>query len=291
MKQYNVGAPFERIAMDIAGPFPVTDNGNKYIMIIADYFTKWTEAFAIPNQEAETVANEFVYNWVCRFGVPLELHSDQGRNFESQIFKEMCRVLKINKTRTTPLHPQSDGMVERFNRTLEQALSKTVDSNQNNWDQAIQPFMLAYRSAVHDTTSFTPFRMLIGREARLPCDLEFGIPEQEQTTVGDYAYKLRHQLQEIHEIARGRIKLASGKMKTRYDLRANSVGFQENDLVWFYNPKRRIGKSPKLQPDWEGPFTIITRINDVVYRIQKYKSPRAKMKVVHLDRSAHYSSC
>ncbi|CAK1591810.1 unnamed protein product [Parnassius mnemosyne] len=93
MKLYNVGAPWERIAIDVAGPFPETESGNKYFMVVMGYFTKWPEVFAIPNQEASTVADKLVHEVFCRFGVPLEIHSDQGRNFESQIFQETCRVM------------------------------------------------------------------------------------------------------------------------------------------------------------------------------------------------------
>ena len=114
MGQYNVGAPMERLALDVLGPLPISNAGNKYQLIVADYFTKWPEAYPLPNQEATTVAEVVVNEFVCRFGVPLEIHSDQGRNFESAAFTEMCNLIGM-KTRTTPLHPQSDGMVERFN--------------------------------------------------------------------------------------------------------------------------------------------------------------------------------
>jgi transposase InsO family protein len=117
LAQYNVGSPVERVAIDVLGPLPTSEDGNKCILILiaADNFTKWVEGYALPNQEAVTVADVLVKEFVCRFGVPLFIHSDQGRNFESAVFGEMCRLLGINKTRTTPLHPQSDGMVERFN--------------------------------------------------------------------------------------------------------------------------------------------------------------------------------
>ena len=81
--RYNVGQPFERIAIDIAGPFPSTDDGNRYIMVVGDYFTKWVEAYAIPNQDVTTVAKQLVHNFCCRYGAPMEIHTDQGRHFES----------------------------------------------------------------------------------------------------------------------------------------------------------------------------------------------------------------
>lgn len=93
------------------------------MLVVGDYFSKWTEAYPLPNQEAKTVARVLVEEWVCRYGTPRSLHSDQGRNFESNLFGELCRLLGINKTRTTPYQPQSDGMIERFNRTSLSMLS------------------------------------------------------------------------------------------------------------------------------------------------------------------------
>ena len=119
----------ERVAVDILGPLPTSTQGNKYVLIATDYFTKWPEAYPIPNQEAVTVARCLVNQFFSRFGVLLELHSDQGRNFESALFQKLCQFLGVRKTRTMPLHPQSDGMVERMNRTLEAQLAKFVEEH------------------------------------------------------------------------------------------------------------------------------------------------------------------
>ena len=123
----------ERIAVDVLGPLPITEAGNKYLLVIMDYFSKWPEVHPMPNHEASTVAEILVKEVVSRFGVPVTIHSDQGRNFESSLIAEMCLLLGAEKTRTTPLHPESDGMVERFNRTLEAQLSMFVDKNHHNW--------------------------------------------------------------------------------------------------------------------------------------------------------------
>lgn len=116
----------DRIAADILGELPITAKGNRYILVVSDYFTKWTEAFAMPNMEAKTVAKIMVEEVFVRLGTPRIIHSDQGRQFESELFREVCRLFHIEKTRTTAYHPQSDGMVERFNRTLTSMLSAFV---------------------------------------------------------------------------------------------------------------------------------------------------------------------
>ena len=290
LQQYNVGSPFERVAMDVAGPFPTSTAGNKYLLVVMDYFSKWPEVYALPNQEAKTVAEAFVENWITRFGVPVELHSDQGRNFESSIFQEVCTLLGIHKTRTTALHPQSDGMVERFNRTLEEHLRKIVDKDQRNWDKCIQMFLLAYRSAKHETTGYTPAKIIFGSDLRLPADLKFGTNPTAVRNDGDYCSALKEEMNELHLMVRQHTHLMSNKMKDRFDQAANSKGFEEGDLVLLYNPLRKKGLSPKLQTAWEGPYMVMKRLNDVVYRIQRNGKARCKMKVVHLERLAPFGS-
>ncbi|PIK35202.1 Retrovirus-related Pol polyprotein from transposon [Apostichopus japonicus] len=144
LKQYGSGHTMQRCAMDIMGPLPKSTRGNRYVLVIADYFTKWTEAYPMADMEAETVARLLVEQFICRYGVPDELHTDQGRQFESELFQHMCRLLDINKTRTTPFHPQSDGMVERFNRTLAEMLSAVVAKDQLDWDSWIPYVLMAY---------------------------------------------------------------------------------------------------------------------------------------------------
>src|SRR5436190_5845630 len=287
MRQYNVGSPFEWIAVDVAGPFPETEDGNKYIIFVMDYFSKWAEAYALPNQEASTIAEEIIKQWISRFGTPLELHSDQRRNFESNLFQKICQLLDIRKTRTTTLHPQSDGMVERMNRTINKYLSKVVSDHQRDWDNYLHLFLLAYRASVHETTGQSPAKIIFGHELRLPCNLNFGIKPGEEIAGEDYVSDLRHRMEDIHNRVRTNIQSASDQMKIQYDVRAEAGGYQSGDLVWLYNPKRRRGYSPKLQRQWEGPYEVVTRINDVIYRIKKL--PNGKPRIVHYNRLAPYS--
>ena len=176
MQPVQVGFPLERIATDILGEFPETENGNRYILVVSDYFTKWTEAFPLRNMEAHTVAKLITNEVICRFGCPVAVHSDQGRQYESVLFTEVCRLLEIRKTRTTPYHPQSDGMVERFNKTLATMLSAYVNENHRDWDESIPYVMMAYRSSQHETTGFTPNMLMLGREVTTPLDIMYEMP-------------------------------------------------------------------------------------------------------------------
>ena len=168
MQTVEAGYLMQVVAVDIAGPFPESEAGNRYILVVGDYFTKWMEAYAIPDQEVKTVATKLVDEFFCRYSLPEQLHSDQGRQFESQLMKEICDLLNIAKTRTTAYHPQCDGLVERFNRTLKHMLSNTLKDHPFNWEQWLRKVCMAYNSSIHSSTGYTPYCLLFGHEARLP---------------------------------------------------------------------------------------------------------------------------
>ncbi|GFX38675.1 retrovirus-related Pol polyprotein from transposon 412 [Trichonephila clavipes] len=234
LQLYNVGAPFERIAFDILGPLPRSSDGHNNILVVMDYFTKWPEAYPIPDQDGSTFAEVLVQHWISRFGVPLQLHSDQGRNFDSAVCKRLCEILAIAKTRTTALHPQSDGMVERFNWTILNSLSLLVSSNQQDWDKKLPFFLLAYRSAVHETTGYSPSQILFGRDLRLPADILFSRTPDAPLAPEEYIEKLQARMEEMHHLAGERIGLASEKMKTLYEAKATGHDFHEGYKVWLW---------------------------------------------------------
>ena len=197
------GLPMERIAIDILGELPESQRGNKYIVVVGDYFTKWTEALPIPNMEACTVAKVLVEDVLCRFGIPQAIHSDQGRQFESNLFQEMCKLFGIEKTRTTPYHPQSDGMVERFNRTLATMLTAYVSSNQRDWDSQLPYVTMAYRSTDHETTGMSPNMLMFGREVSTPLDLMFELPNLSKPIPNNqWVWELRDRIETAHTLVR-----------------------------------------------------------------------------------------
>ena len=149
--------------MDILDVCDPTPDGYRYILVIADYFSKWTEAFPIKDKCADTVADVLVNKIILRFGMPLVIHSDQGREFENGLMKSLCNLLGCVKTRTAPYHPESDGMVERFNRTCLLMLSMFVNDRRDNWNELLPFVMHAYRTSVHESTGVFPVPPYDGR--------------------------------------------------------------------------------------------------------------------------------
>ncbi|XP_042234639.1 protein NYNRIN-like [Homarus americanus] len=198
----------ERVAVEIAGPLPLTADGNRYICVAINYFTKWPEAYAIPNQEPTTVAKILVDQFFCRFGVTHELHSDQGRYFQSAVSGTCCKLLGIRKTRTTPLRPQSDGMIEKFNWTFGQELAKFCIEGQTEWVQKLSGLLMPYRSAAHESTGYILAKLMQGHELRLPVDLLTGRPPDEEfpEETTSYVKSLQERLMEVHHQVRGALE-------------------------------------------------------------------------------------
>lgn len=143
------GYAFEIVGIDIVGPLPPSASGNKYLLVAVDHLSRWADAYPLQDIRAQTVAKVFVANWVSCFGVPERIHSDQGTQFESHLFAEMCRSLGVSKSCTTLYHPQGNGMKERVNRTLCNLLRVYAHDNPERWDEQIPYVLLSYRSSVH----------------------------------------------------------------------------------------------------------------------------------------------
>ena len=280
------GYPFERIAMDLIPNLPETVRGNKHILVIADYFTKWVEAYPLQRMDAETIASAFASEFVARYGAPESIHTDQGRNFDSALFKQVCSLLGIRKTRTTAYHPASDGLVERFNQTLEKVLSHYVSDHQRDWDTHLPAMLLAYRATPQTSTGYTPAYLLFGRELCLPQDVAYGLPPvttaRAETTAG-YVKELRLSLQETHAFVRDKLRAVHRHQAHLHDAGAVLVSFEVGDLVWMLVPAIPVGTSAKFAKLWRGPFEVMTKLSSVLYRVRDPVGKRGVM-IVHVNR-------
>jgi hypothetical protein len=274
--------PFQLVTCDILGPFPATVRGTKYILVFMCHFTKWVEMYGLNTLEAIEVA-QCLIDLICRHGVPEGLLSDQGRNFESNLFKDVLDLLDVHKVRTTPYHPQCDGQTERFNRTLLSMLKVYVNENQDDWDLLLNKLAFAYRTAVHRTTGQTPFEMVYGRQPKLPLDI--CLPSEVEPIELDheaYVKELKERLELMFNYVKQNTEVKIEKAKIAYDRKVRCSSYQIGDKVWLLNCEKKKGTSPKLAKAWKGPYVIIDKIGPVNYKI---KMPNGtKRSIVHINR-------
>jgi transposase InsO family protein len=258
------GRPWQKVAVDLVGPLPETPRGNKWILVIMDHFTRWQDAIALPDATASTVATTLDERIFAYMGLPECLHSDQGTQFEGQLMKELCQLWRIDKTRTTPYHPQANGMVERNNRTLGDALrTLLLQRGQEEWDLLLPQIMRALRSTPNTTTKETPNNMMFGRELRLPDQVQsYPLPTTIQPQ-NEYVQELMTRLEETHDIIRDK------QIETRHKDQEEPLVFNTGDMVLMLNKRRRKGENPKLQAKFVGPYQVMEAYKNHTYRIHR----------------------
>ena len=286
MKSITVGQPMELWAMDILGPLPMTPRGNQYILVMSDHFTKWVEAVPMANQRAETVAKAFVDEVVTRHGVPSKLLTDQGRNFEADLMKNVFSLLGVTKLRTSPYHPQTDGQVERLNRTLKGILTTYVNKDHTDWDVHLPLALFAYRNSVHSSSGVTPFKAIYGREATTPLVLMSTPLDVQEQFISNYCDELEKTLKDVQVSITTKINEAQRRQKQSYDDR-NSVNqskpFKKGDRVWLNDQAVPKGLCRKFHLHWAGPYVVLSQLGNTNYHI-KPEFGTGQAKVVHRNR-------
>uniref|UniRef100_A0A8C2IA21 Gypsy retrotransposon integrase-like protein 1 n=1 Tax=Cyprinus carpio TaxID=7962 RepID=A0A8C2IA21_CYPCA len=285
--------PFERVAMDIL-ELPITTKGNRYVLVVKDYFTKFVNLYALFYQSAQTVAHCLFEDYILIHGIPESLHSDQGRQFESEVVSTLCRLLKIKKTRTTAYHPASDGMVERFNRTLTDQLAKILFSCGGEWDNYIKQVAFAYNSSPHLSTKFSPYFLVHGREPRMPTDVLLATHTLDQnisTCHAAFVSTLLANLQDAFRSARMYSEVAHDRQKLYHDSGLRHQPYAVGAMVWLHNP---VESRMKLAPHWKGPFKIAQIFDSggepgLTYRIVSPMDSDGQGQVVHYNRLRPYT--
>ena len=273
MTECHAGMPMEKVHLDFLGPLPKTSHGNEYILVMVDQFTKWVECVPLPSQTAEATAQAAVSGLFSRFGYPLQIVTDQGRNFESKLFSNLCKVLQIHKARTTPYRPSANGQVERYNRTLMDAVRCYIGKSQNQWDKYLSQIAGAIRSTVNRSTGFTPNMLMLGREINQPADLMFPLPTSAKKvdSVDDYCSNLAQAISEAHETARVTLRSTQKRMKRDYDVKVRKWDYQVGNWVYILDTASIKGKCRKLSPPWKGPALITKKLSPYLYRVE-YKN-------------------
>ena len=219
--EWTTSYPFHHIGIEFVGPLPLS-KGNQQILLIGDHFSKWYEAIPLPDQTAPTTATALLENWICRFGCPHCIHSDQGRNFESKLFKALNQALQVDKKRTTAFRPQSNAVVERMTRTLQSMLAKCINEEQSNWSQQLPYLMMAYRTSVHEPTGYTPHFLFYGQEVCLPIDFMYPSPiDQPPADIQEFVSARKVRFQNAYD---------SALMALNFNQKRGNAGIMEKSM-------------------------------------------------------------
>ncbi|XP_051271638.1 uncharacterized protein LOC127372197 isoform X2 [Dicentrarchus labrax] len=277
-----IDTPFERLGMDIVGPVERSKSGNRYMLVITDYATKYPDVFPLKTVKAKSVAFCLV-QFFSRVGFPCEILTDQGTNFMSILLKQVYQLLGIRSLRTTPYHPQTDGLTERFNQTLKQMLRKFVNNSGTDWDQWLPYLLFAYREVPQASTGFSPFELLYGHEVRGPLSLlreiwEGGKGKGESLNVISYVVQMREQLEKMSELAQSHMREAQQQQKSWYDRSARQRSFNSGQKVLVLLPS----DDNKLLAKWQGPFEILKKLGPTTYQVATPGRPRAS-RTLHIN--------
>lgn len=275
--------PMDLVCIDFLSMEP-DSRGVSNVLVITDHFTRYAQAFPTQNQKALTVAKVLVEKFFVHYGLPSRIHSDQGRDFESRLIKELLKILGIHKSRTTPYHPQGDPQPERFNRTLLSMLATLNQEKKRQWSQHVAHLVHAYNSTKSDATGFSPYFLMFGREAKLPLDICFetcpnGKSDQSHSS---YVAKLKENLQKAYKLATEASNKRHQQNKRAYDKKLSFQNLEPGDRVLLKNLGLK-GKH-KLENRWyDVPYVVVDKMPNLpVYRV-KPMDGKGKLKTLHRD--------
>ena len=258
------GRPWQKVAVDLVGPLPVTPRGNRWILVLTDHFSRWQDAIALPDATAPTVATILDERVFCYLGLPEQIHTDQGTQFESQLMTELCQLWNVDKSRTTPYHPRVNGIVERGNRGLGDALrALLLRQGQEDWDKLLPQILRAFRGTPHATTGETANLLMLGRELRLPDQLTGYPPPKQYHLRHEYVIEAQDRLNQAHEMLR------TEQQEIRTEDNEEPPLFAVGDMVWLENRRKKRGDSAKLQSKFVGPYEVLAVFANHTYQIDR----------------------
>jgi len=270
--------PHYRIHADLFGPLMASDRKKKFILCMTDAFTKFACVTAIDNKEAETVARAIFEQWFCKFGIPVQIHTDGGKEFCNKLAHELFTLLNVQHTKTTPAHPQCNAQVEVFNKTVKKYLNSFVDDSTLNWEEFLPALAFAYNTSYHSTISTTPFELLFGVKARLP---SFPNPDIQKIHYGEnFAAERLNILNKARTLAKQHAEQKGKVYKDDHDKHARPHTFKQGQKVML-KEMTFLHKNPKLAHQWSGPHEVLQADEtNVSLKMQK----TGKAKTVHVDR-------
>ena len=275
-------APFQITARDITGPYMLTPRKNKYLLMFIDHFTRYTEAFPMPDQTAETCARIYATQSFIRHGTGSKLITDQGRAFVSTFFSETCEILGVRKVHTTSYHPMSNETLERWHRSVHTGLSHYVNATHMNWYILVPFYLMAHRATPSSVTGFSPFYLLNGRDMPLPnTDNLKARVSRENPNQHQMLQNLKASLNTSYKCVNQANKKAHQNNERLYDHRAKLHEFKVGDLLYLYSPAIKPGRSRNFKKPWAGTHKLTKVVTHLNCEIMDQKN---KKQTVHVNR-------
>ena len=250
-------------------------------MVIVDHFTRFAACYATRNKKGKTAADRLFNDFGLRHGFPNRIMHDQGGEFENELFDQLQHLSGVQKSRTTPYHPQSNGKCERINRTILGMLRTLKESQKSKWKDHLQKVVHAYNSTVSSATGFSPFYLVYGREPRLPVDLAFENTEvSEPKSYRAYVDQWQHAMKDAYKIAFNESEKQAKRNERNYNRRAKSSVLEAGDRVLVRNVRERGGPG-KIRSFWEQTvYNVIERkVDSPVYVIQRRREKNCSSKL------------
>ena len=275
--------PSHIVSMDAAGP--LTRQGEfKHILIIIDKFSKLSNCIAIPNLEAETIAEVFLNNWCYLYGFPEIVCSDQAKSFcVAKVMKIVYKLCNIEKRQSSPYHPQGNGAAEAMVKLYKYALKKLVQDKPKEWVEALPGIVFAFNTSYNTTTKFTPAEIHFGNELRLPRDMYYGTRSSEFYRDGAHKlYARYYDMKRCFDIARENVLTAQARQRLAYESRERGLGFKVGDRCVVIRPvPKKVKEFRSFYRKWTGPFTVTRQTGQNNYEIQHERT--GHKSVVHFD--------
>jgi transposase InsO family protein len=283
------GYPWRKLSIDFVGPLRTSSRGNNYILTAKDCFSRWIEAFPTNQIDAPEVARLLHGNVFNRYGMPEQVHADNGSQFSSQLMAEVYAELGMVPTHTPDYNPKSNP-VERTHRDLGNILRALGDGDHVDWEADLDAALLALRTARNRHTGVTPHFCLFGREAVLPVDIAMGNVPKAKRGPQEYANQLRDHLEKAYRHIRVDLQQAVERARGGYTNKLRGEPLEVDQLVWLYTPKVRPGNSKKLTSFWTGPWRVTQKRSDVLFALETVGTwSRKEMKLtVSIDRLKRY---
>ena len=264
---------FERLHLDYLGPLRTSSCGKKWILLVIDGYSGWTECFPLENSDAITTAKIFYQEVITRYGCPKYILTDRGATFLSTLLRALCQILGIRKLRTSSYHPSSNAKSERFNRYLWKCLRTLVDRNQLDWPKYLPGIMMAYRATpAANSTGFSPYFLCFAKDMKFPFD---NIINPTVDVSPNYRETLKYFIDSVtmaRAIAHENLVRHHEESKKYYDRTAKDPKYKVGDYVWLFDPTTPVGYSAKLKPRYIGPYVICEANNNHTYRLRNYNT-------------------